>query len=162
MRRFGVCADYGSWFNCRTKKVCFCVCLETDKITKALCLMCCYIHQQHTTGQRAVVYAWAVGAWHRPFPDFPQTSRVSIQAISPHLSNSEADTIRPCLPVCLFTCVCVCVQNAANPIVFMYVFDWKHFVTSKGQARSCTQAEISAAARSNVTPEKKNMQRTLT
>lgn len=58
--------------------------------------MCCYIHQQHTHTLQAREWLYMLeqsghgtGLFFPLFP--PRTSRVSFPAISPHLSESEAD-----------------------------------------------------------------------
>ena len=60
----------------------------------------------------------------------PRTSRVSFPAISPHLSKSEADvSVSSSVPLCVWLC------DAANPIVFMHVFNWRRFCDLRGDRR---------------------------
>lgn len=118
-----------------SKKKCFCLCLEKDKITKrALPDVLLQPSRTRTTGQRAVLYAWVVGVKGTGLSVIFPKRLVSV--FTTHLSNSEADVL------CLLVCLSFGLQNAANPIVFMYVFIWKHFVTSRWQARSAAWTEI--------------------
>lgn len=82
------------------------------------------LHQSATV-QRAVLYAWTVLDTYGPFYKFPKTFCATILSIPEELWGEHAF---------------LCVQSAANVIVFMYVLSWVPPVTSRWQERSSTWA----------------------